>query len=192
MGHKLMFRDEVLYDAKIHPEQYSNTLTAAQVAQLHKSMRYVCQYAVDHLSDSSTFPEEWLFKHRWGKGKKDSVNTLPNGERFVYLTVGGRTSCVVPSVQRKTGPVAGDVDKTAKKRKAQSDDEESPKERKKTGPRQRKSEARRSREVVGRRKSAKENGELAVPGKRRVSARLQANASESMESKPKGRRKSTK
>ena len=25
------------------------------------------------------------------------------------MTVGGRTSCVVPSVQKKTGPVAGDV-----------------------------------------------------------------------------------
>lgn len=70
---------------------------------------YVCKYSVEHLADSSTFPEEWLFKHRWGKGKKDSTTSLPNGKRFVFLTVGGRTSCVVPSVQKKTGPVAGDV-----------------------------------------------------------------------------------
>ena len=103
-------RDEVLYNARIHPEQYSNTLSAAQVTQLHKSIQYVCGFAVDSLADSSKFPEEWLFKHRWGKGKKDSAAKLPNGARFVYLTVGGRTSCVVPSVQKKTGPVAKDVD----------------------------------------------------------------------------------
>ena len=98
-----------MYDAKIHPEQYSNTLTPAQIKQLHKSIHYICSFAVDNLADSSKFPEEWLFKHRWGKGKKDSSTTLPNGSKFVYLTVGGRTSCVVPSVQKKTGPVAGDI-----------------------------------------------------------------------------------
>ena len=102
-------RDEIMYDAKIHPEQYSNTLTSAQTKQLHKSIHYICSFAVDNLADSSKFPEEWLFKHRWGKGKKDSSTTLPNGSKFVYLTVGGRTSCVVPSVQKKTGPVAGDI-----------------------------------------------------------------------------------
>lgn len=101
--------DEIMYDSRIHPEQYSNTLTPAQIKQLHKSIHYVCSFAVDNLADSSKFPEEWLFKHRWGKGKKDSSTTLPNGSKFVFLTVGGRTSCVVPSVQKKTGPVAGDV-----------------------------------------------------------------------------------
>jgi formamidopyrimidine-DNA glycosylase len=50
-----------------------------------------------------------LMKHRWNKGKKDS-NVLPNGEKIIHLKVGGRTSAVVPSVQKKTGPVAGDVD----------------------------------------------------------------------------------
>jgi formamidopyrimidine-DNA glycosylase len=51
-------------------------------------------------------------KHRWNKGKKDS-NVLPNGEKIIHLKVGGRTSAVVPSVQKKTGPVAGDVDPKA-------------------------------------------------------------------------------
>ena len=78
--------------------------------QLHKSIHYICGFAVEHLADSSKFPEEWLFKHRWGKGKKDSSTVLPNGSRFVYLKVGGRTSCVVPSVQKKTGPVAKDIE----------------------------------------------------------------------------------
>lgn len=47
-------------------------------------------------------------KHRWDKGKKGK-NVLPNGEQIVHLKVGGRTSAIVPSVQKKTGPVAGDI-----------------------------------------------------------------------------------
>ncbi|MCJ1404420.1 hypothetical protein MMC11_007645, partial [Xylographa trunciseda] len=125
--------DEIMYDAKIHPEQYSNTLSAAQIAQLHKSIHYVCSLAVETESDSSKFPEEWLFKHRWGKGKKDSKNQLPNGARIVFMTVGGRTSAVVPSVQKKTGKVAGDVkkedlsDSEAEAVLDNDDDEEEPK-----------------------------------------------------------------
>jgi formamidopyrimidine-DNA glycosylase len=64
---------------------------------------------VEVLADSDKFPEHWLFKHRWSKGKKNKSSTLPNGEKITFLTVGGRTSAVVPSVQKKTGPVAGDV-----------------------------------------------------------------------------------
>ncbi|CZS96623.1 related to formamidopyrimidine-DNA glycosylase [Rhynchosporium graminicola] len=101
--------DEIMYQAKLHPEQYTDTFSANQVKQLHVSMRYVCQTAVDALADSSKFPEDWLFKHRWGKGKKDAATTLPNGAKITFLTVGGRTSCVVPSVQKKTGPVKADV-----------------------------------------------------------------------------------
>jgi len=104
-----MISDEILYNAKLHPEQYSDTFSSAQLKQLHKSIIYVCQTAVDLLADSSKFPEDWLFKHRWGKGKKGSLTTLPNGAKITFLTVGGRTSCVIPSVQKKTGAVAGDV-----------------------------------------------------------------------------------
>ncbi|KAL8901011.1 MAG: hypothetical protein Q9207_005417 [Kuettlingeria erythrocarpa] len=102
--------DELLYDAKVHPEQYSNTLTPAQMTQLHKSIHYVCSTAVELRAESDKFPEHWLFKWRWGKGKKDDPKMLPNGERIKFLTVGGRTSAIVPSVQKKTGDVAKDVD----------------------------------------------------------------------------------
>jgi formamidopyrimidine-DNA glycosylase len=102
-----------MYHAKLHPEQYSHTFSSAQLKQLHKSILYVCQTAVDALADSSKFPDEWLFNHRWGKGKKDAPTTLPNGEKIAFLTVGGRTSCICPSIQKKTGAVAGDVKKEA-------------------------------------------------------------------------------
>ncbi|KAF7925007.1 uncharacterized protein EAE98_007095 [Botrytis deweyae] len=112
--------DEILYNARLHPEQYSNTFSSEEIKRLHTSMMSICQTAVDLLADSSKFPDDWMFKHRWGKGKKDGPTALPNGEKITFLTVGGRTSCVVPSVQKKTGAVAGDM----KKRSTSSESED--------------------------------------------------------------------
>lgn len=101
--------DEVLYQARIHPEQYSNTFTDSQIKDLHGALIGVCTTAVETLADSKQFPEDWIMKYRWDKGKKDS-NVLPNGEKIVHLKVGGRTSAIVPSRQKKTAAVAGDLE----------------------------------------------------------------------------------
>lgn len=98
--------DETLYQSKIHPEQYSDTFSNKEIARLHEAIRYVCQLAVDKLGESDEFPEHWLFNHRWGKGDKGSSPKLPNGEKLAFITVGGRTSCYAPGVQKKTGAVA--------------------------------------------------------------------------------------
>lgn len=100
--------DEVLFQARIHPEQYSNTFSDEQIKMLHDKLMEVCTIACDTLAESDKFPDNWLMKHRWKKGKKES-STLPTGEKIIHLTVGGRTSAVVPSLQKKTGAVAGDV-----------------------------------------------------------------------------------
>ncbi|KAI2794816.1 hypothetical protein POX_a01417 [Penicillium oxalicum] len=102
--------DEILYHAKIHPEQYSNTLSDEQILELHKALHYVCTTAMDALADSEKFPEHWLFKHRWGKGKKDHPKALPNGDKITFITVGGRTSAVVAAVQKKSGAGAKEID----------------------------------------------------------------------------------
>ncbi|KAI2618631.1 Formamidopyrimidine-DNA glycosylase N-terminal domain-containing protein [Hypomontagnella submonticulosa] len=95
--------DEIMYQAKLHPEQYCDDFDDADISTLYKAIKYVCETAVEKLGDSDQFPEDWLFKHRWGKGKKDSPTTLPNGDKIIHITVGGRTSCVVPSIQKKRG-----------------------------------------------------------------------------------------
>ncbi|KAH9907407.1 formamidopyrimidine-DNA glycosylase [Xylariomycetidae sp. FL2044] len=101
--------DEIMYQARLHPEQYSDDFDDADVAALYRAVCYVCDTAVAKLADSDQFPKDWLFNHRWGKGKKDAATTLPTGEKITFLTVGGRTSCVVPSVQRKRGRTAIDA-----------------------------------------------------------------------------------
>lgn len=98
--------DELLYQARIHPEQYSNTFTDAQIQTIHDSMMSVCDIACETLSDQSKFPADWIMKYRWDKGKKNA-NVLPNGEKITHIKVGGRTSAVVLSRQKKTGAVAG-------------------------------------------------------------------------------------
>ncbi|KAI5263791.1 hypothetical protein E4T47_08943 [Aureobasidium subglaciale] len=125
--------DEILYQARIHPEQYSYTFSSAQISALHKAMMDVCGTAVAVLSDSSKFPETWLMRYRWDKGKKDK-NILPNGDKIVHLKVGGRTSAIVPRVQKKTGKVAGDVESAdeVSENAAESPEEATPKKAKAT------------------------------------------------------------
>jgi hypothetical protein len=47
-------------------------------------------------------------RHRWNKGKEGG-DRLPNGEKIIFIKVGGRTSAVIPSVQKKTGPVSSGI-----------------------------------------------------------------------------------
>lgn len=99
--------DEVLYQARIHPAVYAPELSEKQVKTLYEQIVTVCGTAVDLLADSERFPSHWLMRWRWDKGKKEA-SRLPDGERIVHVEVGGRTSAVVPSRQKKTG--AADVD----------------------------------------------------------------------------------
>lgn len=136
--------DESLYHAKLHPEQYCNEFSDEEAKNLYEAIRYVCQTACDLLADSDKFPGHWMFDHRWGKGK--GSGTLPNGEKLAWITVGGRTSCYAPAVQKKTGHVApatkeeavddGDAEEkpkkaASKKRRAKDNtEEEEPKSKK--------------------------------------------------------------
>lgn len=114
--------DEVLYHAKLHPEQYSNDFSDEEIARLYKAIRDVCQLACDKLGDSDEFPDGWMFNYRWGKGKKHSH--LPNGQKLAFLKVGGRTSCYAPGVQKNTGTVVAGI-----KEEAIESEDDAPKKR---------------------------------------------------------------
>lgn len=111
--------DEILYQAKVHPEQRCNTFLQNQVEALHREVADVCRIAVEADADDEKYPSHWLFKHRWviftsirrsadlqnlrqGKGKKAQQSMkLPSGESATikWITVGGRTSAFVAEVQ---------------------------------------------------------------------------------------------
>ncbi|KAK6005278.1 hypothetical protein QM012_008057 [Aureobasidium pullulans] len=201
--------DEILYQARIHPEQYSYTFSSTQVAALHKAMMDVCGTAVGVLADSKQFPETWLMKYRWDKGKKDK-NVLPNGDKIVHLKVGGRTSAIVPRLQKKTGKVAGDVDSAdeVSEDAADSQEEAAPKKTKakkakkeetasKNGTVEGDSESNRRRTTKRKAEPEDEESEIAVkeeedvkPTKKRQTKSSQANGSKAM--KPKNEKKQVK
>ncbi|KAH9850675.1 hypothetical protein C2E23DRAFT_734804, partial [Lenzites betulinus] len=95
--------DEILYHARVHPEERCNTFTDEQLDALYKQTSEVCRVAVSVNADDSKFPDDWLFKYRWGKGKKEKHTlTLPDGKpaTIKWLTVGGRTSAYVAELQK--------------------------------------------------------------------------------------------
>ncbi|SPO04876.1 related to formamidopyrimidine-DNA glycosylase [Cephalotrichum gorgonifer] len=132
--------DEVLFQARLHPELYCDQFSDGQIKKLYESIRYVCQTAVDKLGDSDQFPKDWLFNHRWGKGKLNSAGTLPTGEKLAFLTVGGRTSCFAPALQKKTGKVAGDADVKAEGEEEEEGEDAAQKPARKVGKKKIKAE----------------------------------------------------
>ncbi|CAO3607365.1 unnamed protein product [Mucor fragilis] len=92
--------DEILYQAMIHPAQYTNTLTEKELDDMYHKMKFICETAVEAEADENKFPDDWLMKHRWNKGKKnENKGRLPNGMLLQFETVGGRTSAFAPERQ---------------------------------------------------------------------------------------------
>lgn len=106
--------DEVLYQARIHPACRASSLSSAQVGVLYKTLRRVCLFACSVDAESSRFPKSWLFHYRWGKGKQGTA--VPGVGPVSFETVGGRTSAVVLSVQRRGVGGAPDAGGGSRKR----------------------------------------------------------------------------
>ena len=64
-------------------------------------------------ADSDKFPPHWLFHVRWGK-KAGKTST---GHAIAFETVGGRTSCYVPALQKR---VSGNAAASKSKGKAKA------------------------------------------------------------------------
>lgn len=78
--------DEVLYQARVHPESSASVLDAEAVRRLHAAIVSVLALAVKVEADHSQFPREWLFHFRWGKGKGKSVDAAGNAIEFVTVS----------------------------------------------------------------------------------------------------------
>ncbi|KAI9030457.1 Formamidopyrimidine-DNA glycosylase N-terminal domain-containing protein [Hyaloraphidium curvatum] len=90
--------DEILFQARIHPEERVQALDDKDMREIYDKMESIIKTACDAGADSSLFPKEWLFHVKWSKGKKDA-RTL-SGLPISFVTVGGRTSAFVPSLQK--------------------------------------------------------------------------------------------
>lgn len=97
--------DEIVYQARIHPgEVISSKIAPGEevheaVKRLYDAVKYVCEKSVEVEGDAKQFPDDWLMLHRWGKGRKGKAKTKL-GHTVEFETIGGRTSCFVPELQR--------------------------------------------------------------------------------------------
>ncbi|KAJ8536171.1 hypothetical protein K7X08_034572 [Anisodus acutangulus] len=91
--------DEVLYQARIHPMQSASSLSKEDCATLLKCINEVIEKAVEVGADSSQYPTSWIFHSREKKPGKAFVD----GKKIEFITAGGRTSAVVPDLQKNMG-----------------------------------------------------------------------------------------
>ncbi|KAK9816949.1 hypothetical protein WJX72_007331 [[Myrmecia] bisecta] len=109
--------DEVLYQARIHPEQPAATLAEQQVEQLHHFMQHVPQTAVDAGADSAKMPADWLFHRKWDQRNTPKID----GHPISFSKVGGRTTAFVPALQKLPAGQPSSAVPKARKRKADDD-----------------------------------------------------------------------
>ena len=88
--------DEVLYQAGIAPHRRANSLSEAEAKRLRGKLKAVIRAAVDANADDARYPKNWLFHQRWGK-RTDA--TTARGDAIEHVTIGGRTTAWVPTVQ---------------------------------------------------------------------------------------------
>ncbi|KAG9150920.1 hypothetical protein Leryth_003050 [Lithospermum erythrorhizon] len=132
--------DEVLYQARIHPQQIASNMPEESCNTLLKSINEVTKVALEVDADVNRFPELWLFHLRWGKkpGKLDvqvgaDSNQFPSnwifhdrekkpgkalidGKKIEFINAGGRTTAYVPELQKIIGnQTTRTASKTSKK-----------------------------------------------------------------------------
>lgn len=112
--------DEILFHAKIHPnETISNKIESPAdeiLESLYNALIYVMEESVRVEGNVHRFPDHWLMIYRWGKGRKVKAKTKA-GHAVDHVTVGGRTSCFVPEIQKPLKKrKGGEVEELQKKR----------------------------------------------------------------------------
>lgn len=126
--------DEILYHARIHPnEVLSSKIPKGDsvdsiIERLYNSVLYVCELSVRVEGDVSQFPSNWLMIYRWGKRRKNSPKPKTDeGYEVDHVTVGGRTSCFVPKLQKMISKLAASEIRDTK----ELETEEKPRKRRK-------------------------------------------------------------
>lgn len=95
--------DEILHRAQIYPgEVISSKISDPShevLERLYNAIIFVMEESVRVEGNVHEFPDNWLMLYRWGKGRKDKQKTK-EGYTVEYETIGGRTSCYVPALQK--------------------------------------------------------------------------------------------
>ena len=95
--------DEALWRAHIHPARTAGSLGPREHSALFRALRFVCRGALETVARGDPSggwadpPKGWLFHQRWAEGGTCPVSGVP----LVRQTIGGRTTCWSPAVQKR-------------------------------------------------------------------------------------------
>ncbi len=91
-----IYSDEILFQARLHPERSIDTLDKEEIHRLFVVMQQVLKIAIDAGAEPDKLPEDYIIPHRKKGG------TCPRcGQPLHTITVGGRTSYFCPNQQKK-------------------------------------------------------------------------------------------
>jgi formamidopyrimidine-DNA glycosylase len=88
--------DEVLFQAGVAPQRRAHELEPEEIRRIRTRLSAIVRKAVAVDADKEQFPKSWLFHRRWGKNA-DAVTS--RGDRITHVTIGGRTTAWVPTIQ---------------------------------------------------------------------------------------------
>jgi len=90
-----IYSDEILFQAKIHPNSVINKLKEKDIKEIFKKMKLILYNAIDKDADSELLPGKYLLHYR-RPGKDCSICS----GKIKRLTIGGRSSYFCPKHQR--------------------------------------------------------------------------------------------
>lgn len=93
--------DDIMLDARLHPECRTSDLGEDEIKKLHGSIKYISEEACAVNSDGSKFPSNWLFHCRWPSSKRSGVKPIVDGHKVEFIKAGGRATAFVPDLQKK-------------------------------------------------------------------------------------------
>lgn len=112
--------DEVLWQARLHPEAAASSLSPAQVSALAAALESVPRHAAAVRANDALYPADWIFHVRWGKASSSKPAPKVGGVHAIqWIDVGGRTTAFVPGLQKKgEGGASGKAGGAAKREAA--------------------------------------------------------------------------
>jgi formamidopyrimidine-DNA glycosylase len=93
-----VYSDEILFQARVHPQDRVDRLSQRTLNKVYQMMRSVLKKTVRYQADPDQVPRRWLLPHR-AKGAK-----CPRcGKALNRLAISQRSAYVCPNCQRKKG-----------------------------------------------------------------------------------------
>jgi formamidopyrimidine-DNA glycosylase len=90
-----LYADEVLFQARVHPEQLANSISLRKLNDIHHQVGEVLRMSISVASDFSSLPDGYLVRVR-----QDGFECPRGNGMLATIKVGGRTTIFCPKCQR--------------------------------------------------------------------------------------------